>query len=85
MYIDVWGPANVHYLRDSRYYVTLIDKFTWTVWVYFLKNKFDEFATLNRWISEVENETSVKIKCLILTMEVCMIARSSRILYREWN
>ena len=34
------------------------------VWIYFLKNKSDVFATFKRWKVEVENQTSQKVKSL---------------------
>jgi len=64
VHTDVWGPAPVNSLGGSRYYVTFIDDSTRKVWVYFLKNKSDVFATFKRWKAEVENQTGLKIKCL---------------------
>lgn len=64
VHTDVWGPAPVTSLGGSRYYVTFIDDSTRKVWVYFLKNKSDVFVTFKRWKAEVENQTSLKLKCL---------------------
>ncbi|XP_075110572.1 uncharacterized protein LOC142181555 [Nicotiana tabacum] len=64
VHTDVWGPAPVTSLGGSHYYVTFIDNFTRKVWVYFLKNKSDVFITFKRWKAEVENQTSLKLKCL---------------------
>ena len=58
---DVWGPAPVRSLRCSRYYATFIDDSTRKVWVYFLKNKFDVFATFKKWKAEVENQTGLSV------------------------
>ena len=44
---DVYGPTSVSSLAGSRYYVTFIDDATRKVWVYFLKNKSEVFATFN--------------------------------------
>ena len=64
IHTDVWGPAPVPSLGGSRYYVTFIDDSTRKVWVYFLKNKSDVFATFKIWKAMVELETSSKVKCL---------------------
>ena len=61
---DVWGPVLVRSLEGSRYYVTFIDDSTRKVWVYFLKNKFDELATFKKWKAEVENQTGLSVKSL---------------------
>ena len=61
---DVWGPSPVSSLGGSRFYVTFIDDFSRKVWIYFLKHKSDLFATFKKWKAEVENQTSLKVKCL---------------------
>ncbi|KAL8106789.1 hypothetical protein AgCh_023527 [Apium graveolens] len=62
---DVYGPTTVASLGGSRYYVTFIDDSTRKVWVYFLKNKSDVFATFKKWKTEVENQTGLKVKSLM--------------------
>ena len=64
VHTDVWGPAPVKSFGGLSYYVTFIDDSTIKVWVYFLKNKSDVFATFKRWKAEVENQTSQKMKSL---------------------
>ena len=64
MHIDVWGPAQVSSLGGSHHYVTFIDDATRKVWVYFLRQKYDVFQTLNKWKCLVENETRKKLKSL---------------------
>ena len=44
VHTDVWGPAPVKFVGNSRYYVTFIDDSTRKVWIYFLKNKSDVFS-----------------------------------------
>ena len=64
VHTNVWGPAPIKSLGGSSYYVTFIDDSTRKVWVYFLKNKSDVFATFKRWKAEVENQTGQKVKSL---------------------
>ena len=61
---DVWGPASVPSHGGLRYYVTLIDDSNRKVWVYFMKNKSDVFMTFKKWKSQVELDSSCKVKCL---------------------
>ncbi|KAL8092162.1 hypothetical protein AgCh_034456 [Apium graveolens] len=65
VHTDVYGPTTVASLGGSRYYVTFIDDSTRKVWVYFLKNKSDVFATFKKWKTEVENQTGLKVKSLM--------------------
>jgi hypothetical protein len=44
--------------------MSFIDDYSKKVWVYFLKNKSDTFATFKKWKAEVENQTGRKLKCL---------------------
>ena len=64
VHTDVWRPAPVKSLGGSSYYVTFIDDSNRKVWVYFLKNKSDVFATFKKWKAEVENQTGQKVKSL---------------------
>ena len=57
VHTNVWGPAQVHYLGGSRYYVTFIDDATRKTWVYCIRNKSDVFDTFKKWKGLVENET----------------------------
>ena len=61
---DVYGPTSVSSLAGSRYYVTFIDDATRKVWIYFLKNKSEGFATFKKWKLAVELETNHKVKSL---------------------
>jgi transposase InsO family protein len=44
--------------------MSFIDDYSRKVWVYFLKNKSDAFATFKKWKAEAENQTERKLKCL---------------------
>ena len=55
VHTDVYGPTTIASLGGSHYHVTFIDNSTRKVWVYFLKNKSDEFHTFNKWNNQVEN------------------------------
>ena len=61
---DVWGPAQVHSLGGSRYFVTFIDDETRKTWVYCIRQKYNVFTTFKKWKALVENETVKKMKCL---------------------
>ncbi|KAH9288722.1 hypothetical protein KI387_032839 [Taxus chinensis] len=62
---DVWRPTQVASHGGSQYYVTFIDDAIRKVWVYCIKRKYDVFETFKIWKALVENETNLKLKCLI--------------------
>ena len=64
MHIDVWGVDQVQSLGFSRYYVTFIDDATRKTWFYYIRQKYDVFATLKKWKYLVENEIGKMLKCL---------------------
>lgn len=64
VHTNVWELACVHSLGGSSYYIMFIDDSTGEVWVYFLNNISDAFATFRRWKVEVEKEIGLTIKCL---------------------
>ena len=66
VHTDVWGKAFVPSLGGSLYFVTFIDDANRKVWIYFLKQKSDVFDVFKKWLIQVENETSLKFKCLTL-------------------
>jgi hypothetical protein len=61
---DIWGPVRVASKGGAQYFMSFIDDYSRKVWVYFLKNKFDAFATFKKWKAEEENQTGRKLKCL---------------------
>jgi len=42
----------------------IIDDYTRMTWVYFLKEKSEDFEKIKSFNTYVENETNLKIKCL---------------------
>ena len=52
---DIWGPIKVASKGGAQYFISFIDDYSKKVWVYFLKNRSDAFATFKKWKAEVEN------------------------------
>uniref|UniRef100_A0A2N9H2K3 Integrase catalytic domain-containing protein n=1 Tax=Fagus sylvatica TaxID=28930 RepID=A0A2N9H2K3_FAGSY len=64
VHFDIWGPVKVAFKGGAQYFMSFIDDYSRKVWVYFLKNKSDAFATFKKWKVEAENQTERKLKCL---------------------
>eukprot|EP00253_Pinus_taeda_P034149 PITA_34149 len=54
---DVFEPVKVPSLGKSVYYVSFIDDFSRTTWIYFLKNKSEVFDRFKEFKALVENQT----------------------------
>lgn len=52
---DMWGsPSTPDILGRCKYFITFIDDYSKKVWLYFLKNKSDSFATFKEWKTAVK-------------------------------
>lgn len=61
---DLCGSMQAQPLAGSKYFFTFIDDYSWKIWVYFLKNKFEVFEKIVCFKSMVEKESNYKLKCL---------------------
>jgi transposase InsO family protein len=65
VHTDVWGPSRVVSLSGYRWFVSFIDDFSRTSWVYLLKDTSDVFSVFQMFHKMVQNQfnTSIKIVC----------------------
>ena len=61
---DVLGPVLVPSLSKSVYYVSFIDDFSRSTWIYLLRKKPEVFDRFKEFKALVENQTEKKIKVL---------------------
>ena len=52
---DVFGPVKVPSLGKSVYYVSFIDDFSRSTWIYFLKEKYEVFDRFKEFKALMEN------------------------------
>lgn len=64
IYYDVFGPFKVPSIYKTLCYVSLIDDYSRSTWVYFLISKFEVFSQFKEFKYILENHTGVKIKVL---------------------
>ncbi len=62
VHFDVWGPAPINSYNSFRYYVTFIDDYSRTTWIYLLKTKDEVFSKFQEFTNYVENQYNTKIK-----------------------
>ena len=64
VHIDLSDPTRTRGFYGERYFIFFVDDFTTMMWVECLKEKYEEFEKFKIFKNRVENESSVKIKCL---------------------
>jgi Integrase core domain len=59
---DVWGPAPITSYNNFGYYVTFIDDFSRTTWIYLLASKDEVFQRFVDFTNFIENQYNTTIK-----------------------
>jgi transposase InsO family protein len=62
VHTDVWGPSRVVSLFGYRWFVSFIDDFSRTTWVYLLKDKSDMFSVFQMFYKMVHTQFNTTIK-----------------------
>ena len=62
VHTDVWVPSRIISLSGFRWFVTFIDDFSRTTWVYLLKEKSDVFSCFQTFHKMVLNQFNTSIK-----------------------
>ncbi|KAG9444911.1 hypothetical protein H6P81_016251 [Aristolochia fimbriata] len=65
VHTDVWGPAQGKSFGGNLYFVIFIDDYSRKTWIYTLKEKSNVFNVFKYWLARVENETGLRLKCLL--------------------
>jgi Integrase core domain len=59
---DVWGPAPIDSYNHFKYFVTFIDDFSRTTWVFLLKGKDEVFLKFLEFYNFIENQYNANLK-----------------------
>jgi hypothetical protein len=59
---DVWGPAPVDSYNNFKYFVTFIDDYSRTTWIYLLKTKNEVFSCFQEFFNFIVNQYNAKVK-----------------------
>lgn len=65
VHINLCRPTRTKILKGEHYFILFIDDYMRMAWVMFLKHKSKAFEIFKAFKALVENETDLKIKCLI--------------------
>lgn len=64
IHLGLWGPTRISTHGGARYFLTLIDDFSRTLWIFMLKTKAETFNWFQEWKMRIEIQIGKKIKLL---------------------
>lgn len=62
IHLDVWGPYKVPTIEGYRYFLTVVDDFTRSVWVFLLKSKSEVFGNIELFYNLLFTQFDKRIK-----------------------
>lgn len=64
VHCDLWGPCSVPAYDGSKYFLTIVDDFTRSTWLYLLPNKAATRTHIESFANMIENQFNLTIKIL---------------------
>ena len=61
---DVWGTCPVVSLTGFQYFVTFVDDYSRTTWLYLMKNRFELFSHFHAFYAEIHTQFHVYVQSL---------------------
>lgn len=61
---DVWGPCPVTSKLGFKYFVTFVDDYSRTTWLYFMKNRSEVFTHFCSFYAEIKTQFKTAIQTL---------------------
>ena len=61
LHLDLMGPTRIESLGGKRYFMVVVDDFTWYTWVILLRSKLDALKHIEALCTRLQNEKSLKI------------------------
>ena len=62
VHLDVWGPYKVTSREGFRYFLTVVDDYTRSVWVFLMKNKSEVFDHIVSFFNLIKNQFDKTVK-----------------------
>ncbi|KAJ0470826.1 putative RNA-directed DNA polymerase [Helianthus annuus] len=62
IHLDVWGPYKVSSIEGFKYFLTVVDDYSRSVWVYLMKSKTEVFENIQSFYNLVKTQFEVNIK-----------------------
>ena len=58
---DVWGPCHIESKSGFKYFVTFVDDYSRTTWLYLMKNRSEVLSHFSHFCSEIQTQFGVSI------------------------
>ena len=62
VHCDLWGPFSVPTIDNCKYFLTIVDDFSRSTWVYLLKHKSQTQSVLEQFCNLVETQFAKRVK-----------------------
>lgn len=59
--MDVWGPYRVESFTRARYFLTIVDDFSKSTWVYLMREKNQVVYIVRKFLALVKNQYNVQV------------------------
>ncbi|KAJ0799264.1 putative RNA-directed DNA polymerase [Helianthus annuus] len=73
IHLDVWGPYKVASKEGFKYFLTVVDDFSRTVWCYLLKSKIEVFENIESFYELLLTQFKKRVKVLEVIMEQSLL------------
>ena len=58
---DVWGPCSIESKSGFKYFITFVDDYSRTTWLYLMKNRSEVFSHFANFCSEIRTQFGVSV------------------------
>lgn len=62
IHCDVWGLYHTPFLAGAHYFLSIIDDFIRTTWVYLMKSKLEVYSLLTSFIAMIHKQFGCHVK-----------------------
>lgn len=60
--MDIWGPFHIATRNGEKYFLTIVDEYTKSTWIYLMHSKLDVLQMIKKFVALVHNQFSSSIE-----------------------
>lgn len=64
LHMDIWGPYHIASLFGAKYFLTIVDDYSRSVWTFLMQNKTQAIKLIVNFIKYVSNQFDTRIKII---------------------
>lgn len=62
IHMDIWGPFHIATRNGEKYFLTIVDEYTKSTWIYLMHSKLDVLQMIKKFVALVHNQFSSSIE-----------------------